>query len=85
MTFRISSFSDKNNTTIRVEGRLDAEGVEDLQKEIQGVAAPVQLDLSNLQSADAAGVRALRSCSAKGVKLAGASTYIRQLLEEAPS
>ena len=80
MTFRITSFSDKNNTTIRVEGRLGAEGVEDLKKAIQGAAAPVQLDLSNLQSADAEGVRKLKSYSAQGVKLVGASAYIRQLL-----
>ena len=80
MTFRITTFSDKNNTTIRVEGRLDAEGVEDLQKAIQGAAAPVQLDLSNLQSANIEGVRALQSYSAKGVEITHASPYIRQLL-----
>ncbi len=84
MTFRLTSFSDKNNTTIRVEGRLGAEGVEDLKKAILGAlakwAAPVQLDLSNLQSADAEGVRKLKSYSAKGVKIARATPYIRQLL-----
>ncbi len=83
MTFRITSSSDKNNTTIRVEGRLDAEGVEDLMKEIQLAAAPVHLELSDLQSADIEGVRALRSCSVKGVKITRSSPYIRQLLDEA--
>ncbi len=85
MTLRITTVSGKNKTTIRVEGRLTVEGVEDLQKLIQLAAAPVDLDLSGLQWADAEGVRALRSFSAKGAKLAGASPYIRQLLHDTPS
>ena len=85
MTLRITTVPDKNKTTIRVEGRLAAEGVEDLQVEIQLVAGPVHLDLSDLQSADADGVRALRSLSAKGTKLVGASPYIRQLLDDTSS
>ena len=85
MTLRITTVPGKNKTTIRVEGRLAAREVEDLEKEIQLVAAPVQLDLSNLQAADAEGVRALRSISAKGTKLVGASPYIRQLLGDTDS
>ena len=80
MTLRITTVPGKNKTTIRVEGRLVAEGVEELQREIESVAGPVDLDLSDLQSADAEGVRALRSFSAKGAKLVGVSPYIRQLL-----
>ena len=82
LTLRITTIPGKNKTTIRVEGRLVAEGVEDLQREIQLVAGPVHLDLSDLQLADAEGVQALRSLSAKGTKLIGASTYIRQLLDD---
>ncbi len=84
MTFRITSFSDKNTTTIRVEGRLTTQGVKDLTKTIQGAAASVHLDLSNLQLADDEGVRALQSYFAQGMKLTGASTYIRQLLAQTP-
>ena len=83
MTLRITTIPGKNNqTTIRLEGRLAAEGVEDLQREIDSVAGPVDLDLSDLQSADPEGVRALRSFSTKGAKLVGVSPYIRQLLDE---
>ena len=82
MTIRITTVSGKNKTTIRVEGHLTVEGVEDLQKLIQLAAAPVHLDLSDLQSADADGVQALRSFSSKGTKLIGASTYIRQLMDD---
>ncbi len=80
MTLRITTCSGENKTTIRVEGHLAAGGVEDLKKAIQGAAAPVHLDLSGLQSADAEGARALRTYSAEGAKLVGASLYIRQLL-----
>ncbi len=85
MAFRLTSFPGKNNTTIRVEGHLSAEDVEELQREIQLVAGSVHLDLSNLMSADAEGVRALRSFSAQGLKLVGASPYIRQLVHETTS
>ena len=84
MTLRITTVPGKNKTTIRVEGRLAAEGVEELQKEIQLVAGPVYLDLSDLQSADAEGVRALR-LSGASAKIIGASPYIHQLLHDTPS
>ncbi len=85
MTLRITSFPGKNKTTIRVEGHFSAEDVEVLQKEIQLSAGPVHLDLSYLQSADAEGVRALKSLSARGTKLIDASAYISQLLDETAS
>ena len=85
MTLRITTVPGKNKTTIRVEGRLAAEGVEELQKEIQLVAGPVYLDLSDLQSADAEGVRALRSLSGASAKIVGASPYIHQLLHDTSS
>jgi anti-anti-sigma regulatory factor len=80
MTLRITTEPGKNKTTIRVEGHFSANEVEDLQNEMLLVAAPVHLDLSGLNSADAEGVRALQSYAAQGVKLVGASPYIRQLL-----
>ncbi len=85
MTLRITTTSGKNKTTIRVEGQLVVEEIENLQKEFQLAALPVQLDLSGLLSADAEGVRALRSFSAQGLKLVGASPYIRQLVHETTS
>jgi anti-anti-sigma regulatory factor len=82
MPLRISSFSGKDETIIRLEGRLSATGVKDLKMAVQASPGTVLLDLSGLQSADAEGVRALRSFAAKGAKLIGPSPYIRQLLKE---
>ncbi len=84
MSIRITTFADEKTTTIRVEGRLTAEALPDLQSEFQLAGAPVLLDLSGLISADAEGIRELRALSAKGAKLCGASAFIRQLLD-APS
>ena len=82
MAFRITSVSGEGETIVRLEGRLGARGVKDLKKMIQEASGIVLLDLSGLQSADAESVRALRSISAKGVKMVGASAYVRQLLNE---
>ena len=43
--------------------------------------APLRLDLSGLKSADPTGIELLRSLSAAGAELYGASAFIRKLLE----
>lgn len=85
MAFRISTASGEDETILRLEGRLRATGLEDLKKAVQAARGTVLLDLSGLQSADDEGLRVLRSLSANGAKLVGASPYIRQLLDERSS
>ncbi len=85
MTVRITTSKENTATTIRVEGRLDAEAVPDLQREVKRAGAPLRLDLSGLISADAEGIKELRALSAKGAELRGASAYIRQLLDATSS
>jgi anti-anti-sigma regulatory factor len=85
LVFRITSASGEDETIIRLEGRFDAKRTEDLKKAIQMARGNVLLDLSGLRSADTESVLELRSLAAKGTKLVGASPYIRQLLNEAPS
>ena len=82
---RITTVVDGRTTTIRVEGRLDVVAVRDLETECRAAGTPLRLNLSGLQSADAAGLEALRSLRAEGAKLEDASPYISQLLtQEAP-
>ena len=81
MTIRITTSKDNKATTIRVEGRLNAEAVPDLQREVKLASAPLRLDLSGLISADIEGIKELRALSAKGAELQDASAYIRQLLD----
>jgi anti-anti-sigma regulatory factor len=85
LAFRITSVSGEDETLFRLEGRLGGTAVKDLEKAVQVAHGTVLLDLSGLQFADAEGVRALRSLADKGTKLVGASSYIRQLLNETSS
>ncbi len=85
MTVRITTSKETTATTIRVEGRLNAEAVPDLQREVKRAGAPLRLDLSGLISADAEGIKELQALSAKGAELRGASAYFRQLLDATSS
>ena len=80
MSFRITTIAEGSETTIRVEGRLDTEGVPELRREIGLAEGAITLDLSGLTSADTAGLQELSELSERGIKLRSASPYIRQLL-----
>jgi len=69
--------------TIYIEGRLLGADLPDLKAVYESANAPCSLDLSGLRSADADGIRALRSLMESGTELHGANPYIRQLLYEA--
>ena len=81
MAVRITTKTDGNTRTVIVEGRLGAAEAPDLRKECQSVDIPIRLDLSGLKSADPTGITLLRSLSAAGVELYGASSFISKLLE----
>ena len=63
-----------------VDGRLDAEGVAELERVVASLSGPVRLELDGLRSADATGLGALRALLARGIALTGASPYFRLLL-----
>ena len=67
---------------IQVDGRLDGDGVAELEKVCRDAKQPVTLDLTHLQSADNAGVELLRTLAEEGAVLHGASPYIRLLLQD---
>jgi anti-anti-sigma regulatory factor len=83
VSFRITTLAEGKEQTVRVEGRLTANGLPELRREIRLTGGGARLDLSGLTSADADGVRELLDLSARGSKLFGASAYIRQLLDQA--
>ncbi len=70
---------------VRIEGRLDSEGVRELDAFLAKIDSPerVAFDLSGLASTDHDGRSALVSLKAAGHRILGASLYIHQLLEEA--
>ena len=81
MTIRIHRTSSADRTVLQIDGWLRAEDVDELVREYEAVLGPVVLELSNLQSADPAGVRALLEFNRLGAQIQGASPYVELLLE----
>lgn len=80
MTLYIACESDSGARALRLEGWLEGEAVAELEKVVGEGSGPLRLDLSELRSADRAGITALRAIRAAGASLVGASPYIRLLL-----
>jgi ACT domain-containing protein len=80
MTIRLTASTDGTTTTVLIEGHLTGTDLPDVNAACESVDAALCLDLSNLKSADADVVRALRSLSERGAELRGANPYIRELL-----
>ena len=81
MTLYIACESSSGVRVVRLEGWLAGEAVAELERVVSGGSGPLRLDLSELRSADTAGLDALRTLRAAGASLVGASPYIRLLLE----
>jgi anti-anti-sigma regulatory factor len=84
MDLRLSVSREDGATVVHVDGRLAVHGVRDLESTVSGAAGPVVLDLSNLLSADDAGVAALRLMVERGVQLRETSPYVSLLLRADP-
>jgi anti-anti-sigma regulatory factor len=77
MTLKIEKHSDGNSTTIRLIGRMHAEHLPELQKQIGASELNISLDLEELKLVDVEAVRFLGSCEARGATLINCSPYIR--------
>jgi hypothetical protein len=65
---------------VTIDGRLDADGVDELHRVVAWLTGPIRLDLAGLRSADEAGLAALRALRARHIALTRASPYLRLLL-----
>ena len=81
MSIRITRTSDACGTVLQVDGELCSENVAELTKEHRSVEGLAILDLSNLSSADPAGVEVLLELVSLGTQIRGASPYIELLLK----
>ena len=77
MTFKIEKYSDGNSTTIRLIGRMRAEHLPELEKQIRDSESKIVLDLEELNLVDVEAVRFLGMCEKQGVTLLNCSAYIR--------
>jgi anti-anti-sigma regulatory factor len=83
MQLRIVVSSEGLKTLVTVDGRLDAEGVPELERVTHDQGAALCLDLSGLRLADSEGIAALLRLQKTGAVIQGASPYLKLLLEEA--
>ena len=77
VTFKIQKLHDANSTTIRLIGRMRAEHLSKLEKQIRESESTIVLDLEELDLVDVEAVRFLGMCETQGVTLLNCSAYIR--------
>ena len=77
MTFKIEKCRDEHATTIRLIGRMRAEHLPELEKQIRESESKIVLDLEELDLVDIEAVRFLGTCEGQGVTLLNCSAYIR--------
>jgi anti-anti-sigma regulatory factor len=78
MTLKIERYSDGLSTTIRLIGRMRAEHLSELEKQIRESRSKIVLDLEELDLVDVEAVRFLGICETQGVTLLNCSSYIRE-------
>jgi hypothetical protein len=83
MQLRIVVSLEGSRRVVKVEGRLDAEGVPELENVTRDVCAALCLDLSDLRLTDGEGIAALLRLQKAGAVIQGASPYLKLLLQEA--
>ena len=76
MTLKIEKYSGEYSTTIRLIGRMQAEHLPELEKQIRESESKIVLDLEELNLVDVEAIRFLGTCEAQGVKLLNCSPYI---------
>lgn len=77
MTLKIEKYRDEHDATIRLIGRMRAEHLPELEKQIKGSESKIVLDLEELDLVDVEAVRFLGICETQGVTLLNCSPYIR--------
>jgi len=80
VAIRVTRTFEDRRTVLKVDGWLRLGDVEELTGAYRSVDGPIELDLSELQSADQDGMELLRELIALGVQIRGASPYIELLL-----
>jgi anti-anti-sigma regulatory factor len=76
MTLRIERYADRGGTTIRLIGRMQAEHVSEVERQIEESETTVTLDLEEVTLVDVQAVRFLGTCEISGIRILNCSPYI---------
>ncbi|MEJ2085544.1 MAG: hypothetical protein P8Y44_07680 [Acidobacteriota bacterium] len=82
MSLWIGVESSSEGRQLRVEGRLSGEEIAELEQVARSPELPVRVDLSQLDSADEAGIALLRNLESEGVELVGVRPLIEYRIHE---
>jgi anti-anti-sigma regulatory factor len=77
MTLKIEKYSKGPCTMIRLIGRIQAEHLAELEKQVGESESKIVLDLEEVNLVDVEAIRFLGMCEAQGVTLLNCSPYIR--------
>lgn len=84
MTIHVSEKKHQGGTALKVDGHLKAADVAELKKACQLAPGIHVLDLSDLQSADSAGLMILRELVSLGLQIKNVSPYLELLMKSKP-
>jgi anti-anti-sigma regulatory factor len=76
MTLRIERYVDQGGTTIRLIGRMQAEHVSEVERQIEESGTKVALDLEEVTLVDVYVVHFLGTCEIRGISILNCSPYI---------
>jgi anti-anti-sigma regulatory factor len=76
MTLKIEKHSDRGSTTIRLIGRMQAEHLSEVERQIDASGSNVTLDLEEVTLVDVDVVRFLATCETRGIDVLNCSPYI---------
>jgi hypothetical protein len=77
VTLRIETLAGEHGTTLKLIGRIRAEHLAELRRQI-AASAPSALELREVSLVDADAVRFLSTCESEGIHLQHCSAYIRE-------
>ena len=78
MTLKIEKTVDRRRTTVRLIGRVRAEDLPEVTRQLETKGPRPLLELDEVTLVDVDVVRFLNRCESEGVKLVNCSPYIRE-------
>ena len=78
MTLKIEKTSGRRRTIVRLIGRVRAEDLSEVARQLEGSGPVTVLQLDEVTLVDVDVVRFLNRCEADGIRLVNCSPYIRE-------